>query len=262
MAKAHILLSMLFQIAEEENQTDTVKTLTEVTKAIHGGKTTAPAIVKKDELFKIVQFILDKCVTDDLRKEETPTKDLEQNDEEEDRDKDGEQEENVIHDKSSISNDNNSDKKDPCPHHAKGMCKHGYSGKKDGECKYYHQKVCDKYKRNGTFPRGCQKGTDCPKLHINFCRDSLKNRMCLRKDCRFKHLPMTSFEETREAENKLNSIQTISPWSKNTLQKNQTDFLSKASPLEVIIQLQSQMQMIAQAMQAMCPSTLASLIST
>ena len=72
-----------------------------------------------------------------------------------------------------------------CPLFLKGECEHGISGKRNGICKYFHGKLCQKFMKWGNkHEYGC-KADPCPKIHPSVCPNSL-NLLCEDKECKFK----------------------------------------------------------------------------
>ena len=94
--------------------------------------------------------------------------------------------ENPIKDKS-ILVDQNKNEKPICKYHIMRECKHGRLG---SGCNYRHPRICFKYARNGNRGGGCKK-SNCKDLHPKVCHDSLDNRECGRKKCKFFHLNNT-----------------------------------------------------------------------
>lgn len=82
-----------------------------------------------------------------------------------------------------------------CEAYKKRNCPHGLTGKRlvDGKpCPKSHPPRCFRYCKHGDNARlGCTKGNDCKYFHPKLCRDSVKKRVCLRKDCTFLHLKNT-----------------------------------------------------------------------
>ena len=83
-----------------------------------------------------------------------------------------------------------------CKHYRAGRCKHGVSGKKDGSCKFSHPKPCNKFLKNGNNRRsGCTRGENCNFFHPQICHSSMRERECLRENCKFMHLRGTKRSE-------------------------------------------------------------------
>ena len=79
-----------------------------------------------------------------------------------------------------------------CKFYRQGRCVHGVSGKKEGNCRFNHPKPCRKFLANGTNRRrGCIRGENCTNFHPQMCFASLKERVCLRNDCKFMHIKGT-----------------------------------------------------------------------
>lgn len=71
----------------------------------------------------------------------------------------------------------------PCYFYRAGRCKYSASS-----CKFLHQKICKKYRKNGRSENGCQLGKDCPNLHVILCPSSYRNRVCEKgEDCKYKY---------------------------------------------------------------------------
>ena len=88
-----------------------------------------------------------------------------------------------------------------CKHYKTGRCKHGVSGKKDGVCPYSHPKPCSKFLTNGSRRRGgCTKGENCRLYHPSMCHSSVRERKCLRENCKFMHVRGTQRTETNPPE--------------------------------------------------------------
>ena len=98
-----------------------------------------------------------------------------------------------------------------CKFFRMGRCKHGISGKKDGNCPYSHPKPCRKFLDNGTKSRGgCTKGTGCNLFHPRVCHASLRSRTCVREDCKFQHIKgtkRTHDQQESEVTNRMNQNQ-------------------------------------------------------
>ena len=88
--------------------------------------------------------------------------------------------------------DNKEKPKNVCKFLRKGSCKHGMSGKKDGGCRFFHPKLCNRFIQHGTRqPRGCNKGNSCQFLHPQMCMNSLRKQECFDQQCRFNHIKGT-----------------------------------------------------------------------
>ena len=86
---------------------------------------------------------------------------------------------------------------DVCRFYRQGRCKHGFSGKKEGNCQYGHPKLCRKFLTNGNQQRrGCTLGAQCQFLHPKMCRSSLRERRCYREDCTYMHIKGTKRPES------------------------------------------------------------------
>ena len=83
-------------------------------------------------------------------------------------------------------------KKKTCRDFASGTCKFGTSGRRDGECKFYHPRLCAKFLRNGTHQtRGCLKDKQCTDFHPHMCATSLRKRECFDELCPYWHVKFT-----------------------------------------------------------------------
>ena len=70
-----------------------------------------------------------------------------------------------------------------CKFYAKGCnCKHGMSGKRDGECLFLHPKVCKKV----LFKGKCT-SKECKKYHPKMCYNSLNSGKCFKENCGYWH---------------------------------------------------------------------------
>ena len=87
--------------------------------------------------------------------------------------------------------------KPTCPFYIKGLCRHGISGKTNGNCSKAHPTLCQKLMTYGDKrPRGCSKGKDCDKLHPKMCPSSLSHRECLNETCTLYHVKGTRRQPT------------------------------------------------------------------
>lgn len=76
-----------------------------------------------------------------------------------------------------------------CIFYRRGKCKHGRAGK---GCQYSHPKLCNKFKINGSNPRGgCRNVKNCKFLHPKICYGSKDKRECYNKECTYLHLKGT-----------------------------------------------------------------------
>ena len=77
-----------------------------------------------------------------------------------------------------------------CKFYANGKCRFSK------ECRFQHPKICQKFRNHGDR-KSDQKGCDgkCNEFHPNVCRNSLKNKACPYKECRFYHLKGTKTME-------------------------------------------------------------------
>ena len=73
-----------------------------------------------------------------------------------------------------------------CKFFQQNRCKFGASGK---GCNYLHQKICQRFIKNGSDGRlGC---SGCDKFHPKLCRNSKSTKKCFTQNCRFVHLKGT-----------------------------------------------------------------------
>jgi len=91
---------------------------------------------------------------------------------------------------------NPSNKSNICELYKRRQCPHGRNGKMEYNgttCNKNHPKRCKRYSNFGTHPKyGCSRGKDCRYWHPRLCRDSMKHKLCLKKDtCTFFHLKGT-----------------------------------------------------------------------
>ena len=83
-------------------------------------------------------------------------------------------------------------KKALCKYFRMGTCTHGISGKRDGECKFDHPKLCPKLMRDGTHKKhGCTLGKKCDFFHPKICSTSLTKRYCYDMECSDWHIKST-----------------------------------------------------------------------
>lgn len=82
-----------------------------------------------------------------------------------------------------------------CEEYKKRKCPHGLTGKReiDGKaCPDQHPQRCRRYCGYGNDKkRGCKHGKNCRFYHPRLCKNSLRNKMCLNKECTFTHLKET-----------------------------------------------------------------------
>ena len=90
-----------------------------------------------------------------------------------------------------------------CEKYRLGKCPHGLRGHKeiDGEkCRKQHPNKCYRYikfgKHSPKSKKGCKKGDSCKYFHPLLCKFSLRNGLCLNKDCTFPHLVGTKREKS------------------------------------------------------------------
>lgn len=88
------------------------------------------------------------------------------------------------------SSKDRSSKSQVCKFYMRKECRHGVKGK---TCNFEHPALCYKYIRNGTNQGGCKKAS-CNYFHPKLCRDSLNERKCYSKTCRFYHVNGTKRE--------------------------------------------------------------------
>ncbi len=86
-------------------------------------------------------------------------------------------------------------KSEPDAKKSKELCKffkNGRCNKEEGKCRFSHPKVCRNFNQFGgksDHAKGCKE--NCGFFHPNACRNSLKDKTCPYKDCRFFHLSGT-----------------------------------------------------------------------
>lgn len=77
-----------------------------------------------------------------------------------------------------------------CKFFARGMCKHGISGMRGGQCKFDHPQMCKPYQQYGNRGRyGC-KG-NCKLWHPKLCYNALDYGECFNERCKFWHIKGT-----------------------------------------------------------------------
>ena len=79
-------------------------------------------------------------------------------------------------------------KKEVCCFYTNGRCRRGQ------DCRFDHPAICKKFRKSGSKSNdsnGCD--GKCKAFHPNACRNSLRNRTCSFKECRFYHLKGTKF---------------------------------------------------------------------
>ncbi len=76
--------------------------------------------------------------------------------------------------------------KELCRFYARGQCTRGK------ECRFDHPSICKKFRQFGSISTN-KKGCDgkCINFHPNACRNSVKNRTCDWRECKFFHLKGT-----------------------------------------------------------------------
>ena len=67
-------------------------------------------------------------------------------------------------------------------------CKHGIKG---AQCKFKHPTICKTLLEHGNSEKGCKKGESCSEFHPKMCYNSLKNKECFFKNCRYYHVKGT-----------------------------------------------------------------------
>ena len=79
-----------------------------------------------------------------------------------------------------------SNNKPICKFYKNGKCKN------NKDCQFEHPRICKKFWAFG-LKKFNEKGCDekCGEFHTNACLDSLQNKTCPRKDCRFFYLKGT-----------------------------------------------------------------------
>lgn len=84
-----------------------------------------------------------------------------------------------------------------CRFYRVNKCRFGKLGK---NCPYLHPKLCDRYKNNGTNPKGgCKRGNECKFFHPKICHSSHKSRECFKHECNYLHLKGTKrFQDAKQ----------------------------------------------------------------
>ena len=80
------------------------------------------------------------------------------------------------------------ERKEVCCFYTNGRCRRGQ------DCRFDHPAICKKFRKSGSKSNdsnGCD--GKCKAFHPNACRNSLRNRTCSFKECRFYHLKGTKF---------------------------------------------------------------------
>lgn len=120
-----------------------------------------------------------------------------------------------------------------CPDYAIGNCLHGSNGQKEvdgAKCTFQHPKRCRKYCRNGSKGQhGCKKGEKCEHFHPKLCMNSVRKRVCTKKDCKLVHLINTS--RTRQPKKKVEKPKesSIQPGKSAKSKDKSNDFLELKS---------------------------------
>ena len=85
-------------------------------------------------------------------------------------------------------------KKKLCKFYVKKTCKYGAKGV---GCEFDHPPKCIKFMSHGDKnAKGCKKGKDCGSgYHPPICWDSLRDRVCGRENCKYRHLHRTKRRE-------------------------------------------------------------------
>ena len=97
---------------------------------------------------------------------------------------------NKYQDESEIAEDDSHPPKKICRFYARGSCKHGVSGTRDGKCNFAHPPMCKPYQQYGRRgPNGC-KG-DCKLWHPKLCFKAIDFGECLNRECKFWHIKGT-----------------------------------------------------------------------
>ena len=83
-----------------------------------------------------------------------------------------------------------------CPRLINNSCPHGVAGDKEADgkdkCSLFHPKRCRSYMAHYTSDtRGCTKGEECDKLHVNLCKTSIETKKCMDVNCTLMHLSGT-----------------------------------------------------------------------
>ena len=100
-----------------------------------------------------------------------------------------------------------------CKYYLRRECQHGRVGK---ECRFQHPKICQMFSRNGDRRGGCKKGRNCRDFHPKVCHESMQNKECSRKKCRFFHLNATKLTFNESLVNaEPRNAPFPSPWQSN-----------------------------------------------
>ena len=94
------------------------------------------------------------------------------------------------------SEPNQNKSKETCKFYTRGCCNRGK------DCRFDHPDICKKFRKFGsksTNSNGCD--GKCNAFHPNACRNSLNNKTCSFKDCRFFHLKGTKMTSSNDTTN-------------------------------------------------------------
>lgn len=115
------------------------------------------------------------------------------------------------------SEDSSQPQKRICTFYAKGICKYGRSGTRNGKCRFNHPTMCKPYQQYGRKgPKGCR--GDCNLWHPKLCYKGLDYGECLNDACKFWHT--IGVNRKRESDG-LNQQHTHPP-SQNNMQYTQS----------------------------------------
>ena len=158
--------------------------------------------MKKDHLFGAVVVILRKILSSNAKEvedfqdaldQDSPSQSQSQTQQGsgENHEKNESQSQTVTQD--ATLNDGKREAK-PCYFFRAGRCKFGSS------CRFYHGKICRKYRRHGRGENGCKLGKECPMIHVVLCPQSYKNKSCEKGDeCPYKfHIKSPKHLETQK----------------------------------------------------------------
>lgn len=85
-----------------------------------------------------------------------------------------------------------------CRYYKAGKCKHGFSGKTGGECKFLHPTMCKKFRNHGNRENGC-KDSKCKNVHVQICPNSYRTGKCSNSDCKYNfHLRPLSEKQSKQ----------------------------------------------------------------
>ena len=95
-----------------------------------------------------------------------------------------------------------------CPFYRRGICRYGVAGRL---CPKDHPPACKKLTKHGNRgPNGCTLGRACDSFHPKMCPGSLSKRVCLKADCKLRHVTGTKRQKTDTPTNKSKKQETDS----------------------------------------------------